>query len=61
MSQKFNTVVDINKMGMGAEELVTRIPKIDNKKFYKITSTKMGDKAGCWVCDVLNVSEKVLW
>ena len=46
MSQKFNTVVDINKMGIGAEELVTRIPKIDNKKFDKITSNKMSNKAG---------------
>ena len=61
MSQKFNTVVDIDKMGVGAEELVTRIPKIDNKKFYKITLNKMCNKAGCWVCDAANVAEKVIW
>ena len=46
MLKKFNTVEDIDKMGVGAKELVTRIPKIDNKKFYKITSNKMSNKAG---------------
>ena len=61
MSQKFNTVVDIDKMGVGTEELVTRIPKIDNKKFYKITSNNMSNNAGCQVYDVAYVAEKVVW
>ena len=61
MSQKYNTLVYIDKLGVGAEELVPRIPKIGNMKFYKITSNKMSNKAGCWVCDVANVAEKVIW